>query len=172
LVSGAVEEAGIQPDLLDLELNESLVMRDLDEAAPRLTKLRALGLRVALDDFGAGYASLGHLQRLPIDSLKINQSFVRELGAGSQTPLLVGSMVALAQGLGIRVTAGGVETQTQLSALRTTGCDRAQGYLLGRPLPAEELLPSILRIPQGGLPPLPYPIPQPANAPAFELATR
>jgi EAL domain-containing protein (putative c-di-GMP-specific phosphodiesterase class I) len=152
LVVGAVEEAGIEPNLLELELTESMVMRELDESAPRMSKLRALGVRISLDDFGAGYSSLGNLQRLPIDCLKINQSFVRELGDHAKTPLLVESIVALAQGLGVWATAGGVESQTQLNVLQATGCDGAQGYLFGRPLPAEELLSSILRSPTNGRP--------------------
>lgn len=170
-VAAALEETGIEPSRLELELSEGLVMNNLSESVPRMAELRALGVRVALDDFGAAYQSLGDLPRLPIDTLKISQSLVGGLGDRSKTPLLAESIFALAQGLGIRATAGGVESQTQLSVLRTAGCDLAQGYLLGRPLPAGELQPSILWSFQDGLarPSLLHLVPRPSSSPDLSL---
>ena len=141
LVAQIIAEAGIAPDLLELELTESMVMQTMDETAPKMAQLRTLGIRMSLDDFGTGYSSLSYLQRLPIDTLKIDKSFVRELEVSPKTPLLIESIVALAQSLGMRAIAEGVESDGQLEVLRTIGCDQAQGYLLGRPVPKEELVP-------------------------------
>ncbi|MCC7174826.1 MAG: EAL domain-containing protein [Bryobacterales bacterium] len=148
LVADAVREAGIDPDCLELELTESTLMDVADGSASSMVRLRDLGVRISVDDFGVGYSSLGYLQRLPIDSLKIDRSFVSELGASSRTPLLIESIVSLARSLGMKTTAEGVETVRQLHALEEAGCDIGQGYLLGRPLPARDLLPQLLLQPE------------------------
>ena len=138
-VRQALNGAGLAPQLLEVELTESLVMRDPDESARQMEQLRTLGVRVAVDDFGTGYSSLSYLHRLPIDALKIDRSFVAELEARRGTQALVQAIVALAQALDLTVVAEGVETAVQLEFLRTLGCDLAQGYLFARPMPADEV---------------------------------
>jgi EAL domain-containing protein (putative c-di-GMP-specific phosphodiesterase class I) len=113
-------------------------MHDLVLSARKMAELRALGVSMAIDDFGTGYSALSYLQQLPVDYLKIDQSFVQEISDGTHPPRLIQAIVTMAHGLGIKVTAEGVETEQQLAALRQLGCDQVQGYLLGRPLPASE----------------------------------
>ena len=139
LVATTVGEAGIEPRQLELELTESLLMEPGDESAPRMAKLSALGIRLSIDDFGTGYSCLSYLHRLPVDTLKIDRSFVRELGESSKAPLLVQSIVALSASLGMRSVAEGVEVPSQLAAIGGTGCDLVQGFLFCEPLPMEEL---------------------------------
>ncbi len=145
VVATAIEEAGIDPRLLELELTESLLMEPGDESAPGMAKLRALGIKMSIDDFGTGYSSLSYLQRLPIDHLKIDRSFVQKLDGSSRAPLLVKSIVALSTSLGMLSIAEGVELPSQLDTLSATGCDLVQGYLFSEPLPMEELLAWIRR---------------------------
>ncbi len=132
MVASAVQESGVEPHRLELELTESMVMRDYESSSQKLTQLRQLGVSIAIDDFGTGYSSLSHLHRLPIDTLKIDQSFVRELRPVGGSRPLVDAVVALARSLDLSVVAEGVETPEQLSMLATAGCERVQGYLLGR----------------------------------------
>ena len=139
LVATTVGEAGIEPRQLELELTESLLMEPGDESAPRMAKLSALGIRLSIDDFGTGYSCLSYLHRLPVDTLKIDRSFVRELGESFKAPLLVQSIVALSASLGMRSVAEGVEVPSQLAAIGGTGCDLVQGFLFCEPLPMEEL---------------------------------
>lgn len=136
-VDGALAATGLDPRFLELELTESLVMRDMDEFSRKMATLRAIGVRISVDDFGTGYSSLSYLQRLPIDVLKLDRSFVEEFKKSSKGSSLVRAVVTMAHGLGMRVTAEGVETRQQLEAVHLSGCDKAQGYLLGRPVPAE-----------------------------------
>ncbi len=136
-VSQALAQSGLEPPLLELELTENVVMRDLEESVRQMDRLRALGVRISIDDFGTGYSSLSYLRRLPIDTLKIDQSFLKELGNESNTVPLVQAIVTLAHGLGLTVVAEGVENRRQLEVLRSVGCDKFQGYLLGEPVPAE-----------------------------------
>ena len=124
----------LDPRFLELELTESLVIRDVRESARKMQELRDLGVQISVDDFGKGYSSLSYLQRLPIDILKLDRSFVEESSTGNTS--LVQGIVSLAHGLGIRVTAEGVETEQQLELVHHTGCDKVQGFLLGRPTPA------------------------------------
>ena len=131
---------GLEPRFLELELTERLVIRDVRESAGTMARLRALGVQISVDDFGAGYSSLSYLQRLPIDILKLDRSFVEDLKNAGGNASLVRGIVTLAHGLGIRVTAEGVETEQQLELVHTSGCDKAQGYLLGRPSPAGSAL--------------------------------
>ena len=128
---------------LELELTESLVMRDADTSAGLMRELRNIGVRIAIDDFGTGYSSLSYLRRLPADSVKIDQSFLQEPEFGPATLALIKAIVVLAHNIGLTVTAEGVETHEQLAIVRKAGCDRAQGHMFGTPLPvrsAEELL--------------------------------
>ena len=123
-------------------------MADPQRAAEVLGRFRAMGVVLSLDDFGTGYSSLSSLHRLPLDALKIDRSFVAGLDGGStgahKGAEIVGTIVALARSLGVRVVAEGVETRQQLHALQVLGCDFAQGYLIGRPLPASEFASSFL----------------------------
>ncbi len=133
-VAAALSQSALAPRMLELELTESLVMRDIEESARRMEKLRALGVSIAIDDFGTGYSSLNYLRRLPVDTLKIDQSFVREIAAGEGALPLIQTMIALAHDLGLTVVAEGVETAQQANLLRQAGCDKAQGHHFGGPL--------------------------------------
>ncbi len=152
VVEQALAGSGLPPHRLCLEITEGAVMSDVDSAVARLGRLRSHGVRIALDDFGTGWSSLGHLQRLPVDRLKVDRSFVEALGSGEPdltgpvapwwrdrdrdgAAAVVSAIVALARGLGMRVTAEGVETAEQFDHLRELGCDDAQGFHLGRPAP-------------------------------------
>ena len=112
---------GLAPRFLELELTERLVIRDVRESASKMEKLRALGVKISVDDFGAGYSSLSYLQRLPIDILKLDRSFVEEFKNSNGNSSLMRGVVSLAHGLGIRVTAEGVETEEQLELVHTRG---------------------------------------------------
>jgi len=130
-----LDETGLSGDLLELELTESTLMRDLDESVRIMSGLRERGVRISIDDFGTGYSSLGYLARLPIDTLKIDRSFVAELGVNSTALSLIDGMISLAHSIGKRVIVEGVETKWQLATLRDLGCDEVQGFLLGRAAP-------------------------------------
>ena len=133
----ALGEAGAEPGDLVLEITEHGVLEDFAAAFRHLQEVRALGVRVAVDDFGTGWSSLSYLQRLPVDALKIDRSFVATLGVEGPSMAIVGSLVSLAHGLGLTVVAEGVETEEQLAELRRLGCDSVQGFLLARPAPPE-----------------------------------
>ena len=137
LLRRSTDEAGVDPARLCVEVTEATLISDLSETAAVLERVRALGAQVAVDDFGTGFSSLAYLHRLPVDVLKIDRSFVRTLtapgtGAGE---VIVAHVVGLAHGLGLSVTAEGVETEQQREQLRELGCDHGQGYALGRPRP-------------------------------------
>jgi diguanylate cyclase (GGDEF)-like protein/PAS domain S-box-containing protein len=139
-VDRALRHSGLEPQLLDLEITESLLMHDPEGSATRIERLRAMGVRVSIDDFGTGYSSLAYLQRFPVDALKIDRSFVWPIGvdAGGSVAL-VEAIIALAHSLGLAVVGEGVETEAQHALLERLGCDEAQGYLYGRPVPPEAL---------------------------------
>ena len=128
-----LDETGLRGDLLELELTESMLMRDLDDSSLKMSRLHKHGVRISIDDFGTGYSSLGYLPRLPIDTLKIDRSFVAELGLNKTALSLIEGMISLAHSIGKRVIVEGVETEWQLATLRKLGCDEVQGFLLGRP---------------------------------------
>jgi diguanylate cyclase (GGDEF)-like protein/PAS domain S-box-containing protein len=132
-VEQALGRHGLPARVLKLEITESSFLKDDQAAARALLDLRALGVRVALDDFGTGYSSLSHVQRFSVDMLKIDRSFISGLLSSSSSDAIVRAILGLASGLGLEVTAEGVETQGQLDRLVELGCDAAQGYLLGRP---------------------------------------
>jgi EAL domain-containing protein (putative c-di-GMP-specific phosphodiesterase class I) len=132
-VLDALEQSGLRGDLLDLELTESIVMRDVESAIQKMSELREHGIRISVDDFGTGYSSLGYLPRLPIDTLKIDQCFVAQIGENTAAVPLIQGMISLAHSIGKRVIVEGVETAAQLEILQKLGCDEVQGYLLGRP---------------------------------------
>jgi diguanylate cyclase (GGDEF)-like protein/PAS domain S-box-containing protein len=140
-VERALRSAELPPEALCLEITETTLMRDPAGAAIKLQALRRLGVSLAIDDFGTGYASLAQLLRLPLDVLKIDQSFVRELGGPKEAEGIVGGIIAMAHAVGLVVIAEGVETARQAKILRRLGCDQAQGYYFGRPESTKSWLP-------------------------------
>jgi EAL domain-containing protein (putative c-di-GMP-specific phosphodiesterase class I) len=137
-VRQALAATGADPSRLKLEITETTILGDLAEAAVKLTALRAQGIRISLDDFGTGYSSLTYLSRLPLDQLKIDQSFVACLPEDANGAMVAQTIIGMGRGLGLEVIAEGVETAAQRQFLMTQGCDVFQGYLIGRPMsPAE-----------------------------------
>ncbi|WP_342616608.1 EAL domain-containing protein [Rhodoferax sp. GW822-FHT02A01] len=136
-VRSALRVTGAQPHHIELELTESQLVDDVEGVVLRMEALKALGVRLSLDDFGTGYSSLSMIKRLPLDQLKIDQSFVRDLGDGAHDSSIVRAIVNMGESLGLRVIAEGVETEAQREVLLGVGCQYFQGYLLGRPAPAE-----------------------------------
>ncbi|HOP93004.1 MAG TPA: EAL domain-containing protein [Acetivibrio thermocellus] len=130
---------GLAPELLELEITESTAMQDLSFTIDVLNQLRKKGIRVSLDDFGTGYSSLNYLRQLPIDTLKIDKSFVQDIRANSKEEAIAKTVISLAHKLDLTVVAEGVETKEQLLFLKKEKCDKAQGYLFSKPLPAEEI---------------------------------
>jgi EAL domain-containing protein (putative c-di-GMP-specific phosphodiesterase class I) len=135
----ALERSGANPQHLKLELTESVLLHDVEEVIAKMTILRSRGISFALDDFGTGYSSLSYLQRLPLDELKIDRSFVQQMLGSHNAATIVCSIVALADSLGMDVVAEGVETEAQQVFLADCGCRRYQGYLIGPPVPADTL---------------------------------
>jgi diguanylate cyclase (GGDEF)-like protein/PAS domain S-box-containing protein len=138
-VVGALAAAGLAPARLELEITETVLLRDGEATLATLRELRALGVRIAMDDFGTGYSSLGYLRSFPFDKIKIDRCFVRDLGASADCEAIVRAVTGLGGSLGIATTAEGVETEEQLERLRAEGCDEAQGFHLGRPMPAADI---------------------------------
>jgi EAL domain-containing protein (putative c-di-GMP-specific phosphodiesterase class I) len=137
-VADVIQKTGIRPEQIELELTESIAMRDVDASVTMLEELRAMGVRLSIDDFGTGYSSLSYLQRFPLSRLKIDQSFVRDLLTSENSVKITKAIIAMAHSLNLAVLAEGVETEGQLARLRSEGCDEVQGYLFSRPLPAAE----------------------------------
>jgi diguanylate cyclase (GGDEF)-like protein len=134
-----IRDSGLEPSTLQLEITESMVMSNADRAVAVLEKLKSIGVRIAIDDFGTGYSSLAYLKRFPIDTLKVDRSFIRDIPADSGDQKITSAIVAMAHSLKLKVVAEGVETAEQLKFLRTLRCDAVQGYFLYRPLPEEEV---------------------------------
>jgi diguanylate cyclase (GGDEF)-like protein/PAS domain S-box-containing protein len=134
-----LEETGLAPDLLELELTESVLMKHLDATRVVLRTLRERGVQVAIDDFGTGYSSLSYLQELPIDALKIDQSFIAQITTPEDDACIVNAVIGMGRSLHLRVIAEGVETAAQLSFLRAHQCDEAQGYYFSRPVEPEKI---------------------------------
>ncbi|WP_145191623.1 MULTISPECIES: GGDEF and EAL domain-containing protein [unclassified Pseudomonas] len=137
-IATILEETGLPPACLELELTESILMREVTEALQILASLKNLGLSIAVDDFGTGYSSLNYLKQFPIDVLKIDRTFVDGLPEGEQDAQIARAIIAMAHSLNLAVIAEGVETHEQLEFLREHGCDEVQGYLFGRPMPANQ----------------------------------
>src|SRR3712207_448598 len=129
----------VPPSSLRLEITEDSLMVDPERSAGVLAGLRAMGLELAIDDFGTGYSSLAYLQRLPVSELKIDRAFVTHLATSASDAAIVRSTVDMARNLGLRVVAEGIEDEAALALLREMGCDLAQGFHLGRPMPADAL---------------------------------
>jgi EAL domain-containing protein (putative c-di-GMP-specific phosphodiesterase class I) len=137
LVASALRDAGLEPQHLELEMTESVLMDDASATITILERLKALGLHLGVDDFGTGYSSLAYLRRFPVDVLKIDRSFVDGLGRDLEDSAIVAALVSLADTLGLTTIAEGVETELQRDSLLMLGCMRAQGYLFSRPVTAE-----------------------------------
>jgi diguanylate cyclase (GGDEF)-like protein len=132
-------DTGLEPSWLKLEITESAVVRDVEATVRKLDALKALGVQLAIDDFGTGYSWLGYLKRFPVDTLKIDRSFVEGIDRNAQDAAIVQSVVALARTLHLDVIGEGIESQAQAAHLRALGCDRGQGYLFARPEPADTI---------------------------------
>jgi EAL domain-containing protein (putative c-di-GMP-specific phosphodiesterase class I) len=133
-----LDETGLAPEFLELELTESILMHDVEASASVLAPLGAMGVKLAIDDFGTGYSSLSYLKRFPIDTLKIDQSFVRDIATDADDATIVSAVIGMGRNLNHRVIAEGVETLEQFSFLNTRQCPEGQGYLFSPPLPAED----------------------------------
>jgi diguanylate cyclase (GGDEF)-like protein/PAS domain S-box-containing protein len=138
-VDRALRSSGLEPSRLELEVTETVMLSDSGAALATLRQLKELGVRIALDDFGTGYSSLSHLQRFPVDKVKIDRCFIGELGLSSRSRAIVQAVTRLCDGLAMTTTAEGVETWSQLEAVRLIGCVEAQGYLFSRPVPAAQV---------------------------------
>jgi EAL domain-containing protein (putative c-di-GMP-specific phosphodiesterase class I) len=136
VIGGVLAETGLAPHYLELELTESVLMQNTEVTVSSLSKLNAMGIRISVDDFGTGYSSLSYLKRFPIDMLKIDQSFVRDITVDADDAAITTAIIAMAHSLGIQVIAEGVETEAQLQFLRMRGSEIVQGYYFGRPVTA------------------------------------
>ena len=136
-VSQILDETGVLPECLHLEVTESVAMHNIERTAERLKELSEMGVHIYIDDFGTGYSSLNYLKRLPIECLKIDKSFIRDIAGDSDDRTIISAVTAMAHKMRLRVIAEGVETQEQFSFLRFAGCDEVQGFLFSEPLPAE-----------------------------------
>ncbi|MHB1404918.1 MAG: putative bifunctional diguanylate cyclase/phosphodiesterase [Desulfitobacteriaceae bacterium] len=138
LVADVLEETGLDPELLELEITESVAMQNVDFTSRKLKELKRMGVRIAIDDFGIGYSSLNYLKRLPITTLKIDKTFINDCTSNHEDAMIISAVVALAKSLQYKVIAEGVETHGQFAFLQKTNCDEVQGYLFGKPVPAED----------------------------------
>ncbi|WP_248749902.1 GGDEF and EAL domain-containing protein [Pseudomonas sp. MWU15-20650] len=136
-----LEQTGLPPTQLELEITESVLMQNVDETVEILQRIKAMGVRLALDDFGTGYSSLSYLRRFPIDVLKIDQSFVHGLGVNSRDEQLISAIISLGKSLELNIIAEGVETVEQLNFLKAQQCDEGQGFLFSKALPAKDFIP-------------------------------
>jgi EAL domain-containing protein (putative c-di-GMP-specific phosphodiesterase class I) len=139
-IEQALAEAGVAPRFLEIELTESLIMKDVDQAICVLKDLKGLGVTLSIDDFGTGYSSLAYLKRFPIDVLKIDRSFVADITSDPDDAAIVSSIISLAHNLRLKVIAEGVETREQLDYLRRDGCDQVQGYYFSKPVGYVEMV--------------------------------
>jgi diguanylate cyclase (GGDEF)-like protein len=146
LVDGSIKRTGINPSRLKLELTESMVLDDVDDTVIKMHALKKLGVRFSMDDFGTGYSSLSYLTKLPIDQLKVDQSFVRNIGVKPNDAVIVKTIIGMAASLNMESIAEGVETQAQRDFLEQAGCTLFQGYLFGKPVPIEKFTDSLAEI--------------------------
>jgi diguanylate cyclase (GGDEF)-like protein/PAS domain S-box-containing protein len=136
---GAMQRAGLPAEAVKLEITENTLMQDMEVIIPKLKELRRLGVRIAIDDFGTGYSSLAYLQQFPIQTLKIDRSFVGDIRADSSDASIINAIVAMAEGMKLDLVAEGVENRTQLRYLHAKGCGEGQGYIFSKPVPADEI---------------------------------
>jgi EAL domain-containing protein (putative c-di-GMP-specific phosphodiesterase class I) len=135
-IENVIEDTHMNPERLELELTESLIMPNAEDTIETLRGLKKLGIQISMDDFGTGYSSLSYLKRFPIDTVKIDQSFIRDIHTDADDKALVTAIIAMAHSLKLEVVAEGVETYEQFNFLNQYQCDYVQGYLFGRPMPA------------------------------------
>ncbi|MCC6544572.1 MAG: EAL domain-containing protein [Nitrospirae bacterium] len=139
VVTGALHNADLNPEYLDMEITESMIMKEPEAAIATLQELKNMGIKISMDDFGTGYSSLNYLRFVPLNAIKIDRSFVMNLAESQSNEAIIEAIIALSHSLDLNVVAEGVETEQQLTFLKSRGCDVAQGYLLSRPLPAGEV---------------------------------
>ncbi len=139
-ISGIIGDSGIDPALIEFEITESMLIEDVDEACQTMANLRELGVELAIDDFGTGYSSLAYLRHFPVKTLKIDQTFIRDLSQGENSESIINAIIGLGLGLGLSVVAEGIETEGQLEFLKNSGCHIGQGYRIARPMPLADLL--------------------------------
>ncbi|MEI6738561.1 MAG: EAL domain-containing protein, partial [Pseudomonadota bacterium] len=137
-IEGALEKAGLDPHDVVLELTESMLLKNTDDAANALKQLGVLGIGIAVDNFGTGFSSLSYLRQLPIDSIKVDSSFVRDIGTDPNDEAIIRAIIAMTHSLKLNVVAEGVEREEQYRALRDLECDEYQGFYFSKPLPPEE----------------------------------
>lgn len=139
-VRRALAASGLAPELLELELTESILIRNVDSVLSTVRRLKRLGVTLSIDDFGTGYSSLTYLKRFAVDKLKIDQSFIRDLVSDADSGAIVRAIVQMAQSLNLKTVAEGIEDDGVMAHLRSLGCDQGQGYGIARPMPAPALL--------------------------------
>jgi EAL domain-containing protein (putative c-di-GMP-specific phosphodiesterase class I) len=139
-VLSILKDTGLEPRYLELEITESVLMNSYDSIIEKLKRFKFYGISIALDDFGTGYSSLSYLRQLPISTLKIDKSFIDSVSISKRNKTLTGAIISMGHGLGLKVVAEGVETLEQLTSIDKLKCDRAQGYLISKPVPGEELI--------------------------------
>jgi EAL domain-containing protein (putative c-di-GMP-specific phosphodiesterase class I) len=144
-ITSAIKTSGLSPFRLELEITESVLLHDGDATLALLHQLRSLGVRIAMDDFGTGYSSLSYLRSFPFDKIKIDRSFIRDLGESTDSLAIVRAVASLGASLGMATTAEGVETEAQLDQIRNQGCTEMQGYYFSLPRPADEV-PGLLQL--------------------------
>jgi EAL domain-containing protein (putative c-di-GMP-specific phosphodiesterase class I) len=166
-IDEALAASGMSPVLLQLEVTESMVMRHVGRAIKLLDEIQTRGIRLAIDDFGTGYSSMSLMKQFPIDTIKIDRSFVRDLPDDPEGQAIAHAIIRMGKALGMTVVAEGVETEEQLAFLRHHGCDQMQGYLFSKPLPAEKMVELLQSPPALASPPL-----QPAAAPGEATSGR
>ncbi|HEY0856407.1 MAG TPA: EAL domain-containing protein, partial [Albitalea sp.] len=137
-IAEVLAATGMEPSLLELELTEGTVMANAERAVRLLGAIKRMGVRLAIDDFGTGYSSLAQIKRFPIDTLKVDRSFIREIGNGSQEASITQAIIAMGKTLSLTVVAGGVETEEQQTYLSSQACDEIQGYHFSKPVHAEQ----------------------------------
>ena len=147
-VQRALAASGLAPTRVVLEITELVLLQHSDDRMALLHRLRSLGIRIALDDFGAGFSSLSYLRSFPFDKIKIDKSFVRDVDTNKDSAVIVAAIIGLARSLGMTTVAEGVETPQQLATLRVQGCGRVQGYLFSPPVPASDI-PRLIRTLRG-----------------------
>lgn len=148
-VQSVLDATGLPPSRLELEVTESVLLEDAEGALVIMQALKDLGVRLTMDDFGTGYSSLGYLRTFPFDGLKIDRSFVSDLGGGESSEAIIQAIIGLGRALSLTVTAEGVESQAQLDILQRYECEEAQGYFLDRPMQPALLRSALARQEQG-----------------------
>jgi EAL domain-containing protein (putative c-di-GMP-specific phosphodiesterase class I) len=157
-IAQALAETGANPQRLELEVTENAVMLNIDSAIKVLNSIQALGVSLLMDDFGTGYSSLAYLKRLPLDTLKIDRSFIQNTSPAPYDMEVVKAIIAMAHTLGMQVITEGVETAEQYDLLKQFGCDYVQGFLMGHPVPMGQLRELLALVQKRPMPPVPPPV--------------